>query len=107
MALGFLKKLIGGGQAGPASPKAAPTKPGEPDLENFVAFVVRSLVDSPDSVTVKTTDKERYTLIQVACEKPDIGKVIGKSGKTIAAIRALANGAAGRMGKKVNVEILD
>lgn len=106
MVIGFLKKLLGGEPAPTVS--AAGAKAGdEPDLERFVKFIVSSLVDSPDSVSLKTVGDERQTTIQVACDKRDVGKVIGKNGKTIAAIRALTNGAAGRMGKKVNVEILD
>ena len=76
-------------------------------LEGFVLYVVRSLVDSPDSVRVTSAETDRATVLTVSCEKKDIGKIIGKSGRTIAAIRALANGAGGRLGKRVNVEVQD
>lgn len=76
-------------------------------IEGFVSYVVRSLVDSPEQVRVSTADDDRGTVITVSCEKKDIGKIIGKNGKTIAAIRALANGAGGRMGKRVSVEVQD
>ncbi len=79
----------------------------EPNIEDFVTYVTRSLVDNPDAVSVTAVEKPRTIQLQIECEKRDIGKVIGKNGKTIAAIRALANGAAGRMGKKVNIEIVD
>ena len=111
MVLSLLKRLLGGSQA--AEPQAKPkttTKPardGEPDVRSFVEFVVCSLVDAPDDVTVRTVENERQTTVEVACQKPDIGKVIGKGGKTISAIRTLASGAGGRQGKRIMVEVLD
>jgi predicted RNA-binding protein YlqC (UPF0109 family) len=116
----FFKKLFAGaapsaGQtagaaaAVPASVTSAPAAAvgGEGGIEGFVLYVIRALVDNPDSVRVTTAETERATVMTVSCEKKDIGKIIGKNGKTIAAIRALANGAGGRMGKRVNVEVQD
>ena len=106
MALGFISKLFGRKET--EKPRApAPAMAGTPDLEGFVHYVVRALVDAPDSVEIKVVPGPKAATIQVACDKRDIGKIIGKSGKTIAAIRALVSGAAGRMGQKVNVEVLD
>ena len=62
-------------------------------LEDFVSFVSRSLVDNPEAVQVSTLEKDRLSVIQIRCEKRDIGKIVGKSGKTIAAIRTLISGA--------------
>ena len=78
-------------------------------IEGFVSYVVRSLVDSPEQVRISTADGERGTVILPGthCKHVDIGKIIGKNGKTIAAIRALANGAGGRLGKRVSVEVQD
>ena len=108
MVLALLKKLIGGSQ--PAESEAEPrttAKPGEPDVRSFVEFVVCSLVDAPDDVNVRTVENDRQTTVEVACQKSDIGKVIGKGGKTISAIRTLASGAGGRQGKRIMVEVLD
>jgi uncharacterized protein len=113
----FFKKLFAG-PVDDASPSAAAATPAAAALapagaaagegiEGFVLYVVRALVDSPDSVRVTTAETERATVLTVSCEKKDIGKIIGKNGRTIAAIRALANGAGGRMGKRVNVEVQD
>jgi len=116
----LLKKLFGapaaaadarpadtaGGIAAPAATLPADSVAGE-GIEGFVSYVVRSLVDSPEQVRISTADGDRGTIITVSCEKKDIGKIIGKNGKTIAAIRALANGAGGRMGKRVSVEVQD
>ena len=76
-------------------------------LEDFVSFVSRSLVDNPKAVQVSTLEKDRLSVIQIRCEKRDIGKIVGKSGKTIAAIRTLISGAGGRIGLRMTVEVLD
>jgi len=80
---------------------------GVKDLEHFVDYVVRALVDAPEKVSVETVEGERGTTIQVSCAKEDIGKIIGKNGKTISAIRALVNGAGKRFEKDLSVEVLD
>lgn len=77
------------------------------DLEHFVDYVVRALVDQPDEVNVDSVPGERATIIQVKCAKDDIGKIIGKNGKTISAIRALVNGAGKRFDKEFTVEVID
>ncbi|NMA42461.1 MAG: KH domain-containing protein [Oligosphaeraceae bacterium] len=76
-------------------------------MEAFVEYVVKALVDAPEKVSLESVEKERITIIQVRCEKSDIGKIIGKSGKTIAAIRSLVSSAAGRSGLRVSVDVLD
>ena len=78
------------------------------ELEGFVDYVVKALVDYPDEVTVDTVEKEDgSSSIQIRCRKEDIGKIVGKRGKTIMAIRSLVSGAAGRQRKRVSVDVLD
>ena len=108
MVVGLLKKIFGADDADSTQGSGADRPaPGQPDVEAFVTYVVRCLVDSPEDVKVEAADSESTIALKVACAKEDIGKVIGRKGQTIAAVRALANGAAGRMGKKVNIEVLD
>ena len=76
-------------------------------LEAFVLYVVQALVDEPDQVTLQTVEKNRINVIQIRCVKKDIGKIIGKSGKTISAIRTLVSSAAGRTGMRITVDVLD
>ena len=76
-------------------------------LEQFVEYVAKNLVDNPDAVSIATVEKGRISVIQIRCEKKDIGKIIGKTGKTIAALRLLVSGASGRMGLRVTVDVLD
>lgn len=103
--IGFIKKLFNGGSDG-FNFQPEPTG-GEEDLANFVKFVVCNLVDKPKVVDIKAESTERALNIKIFCEKEDIGKIIGKNGKTIEAIRSLVNGAAGRLGKRANVEVAD
>ncbi|MDD2478380.1 MAG: KH domain-containing protein [Victivallaceae bacterium] len=77
------------------------------DIENFVDYVVRALVDKPESVRIISDTEKDIKVIKIDCEKEDIGKVIGKNGKTITAIRSLASGAAGRLRERVSVEVVD
>ncbi|MDD2403650.1 MAG: KH domain-containing protein [Victivallaceae bacterium] len=77
------------------------------DLENFVDYVVRALVDYPDSVRVSSDLEKDIKVIKIDCKKEDIGKIVGKRGKTIMAIRSLVSGAAGRLREKVSVEVVD
>ena len=74
-------------------------------LEEFVAYSAKSLVDSPELVSTKIVDREGGKLILVSCDKKDTGKIIGRSGKIIAAIRILVSGAASRNGIKATVDI--
>ena len=104
--LKFIKNLFSPGNSTPKG--FEPEVLGdERDLPTFVKYVVCSLVDSPSDVSIDTDNNEKYMNIKITCKKEDIGKIIGKSGKTIEAIRALVNGAAGRLGKKANVEVVD
>ncbi|MDR0933411.1 MAG: KH domain-containing protein [Victivallales bacterium] len=77
------------------------------DLEDFVDYVVCALVDFPKEVKIRTEETDEGCSIQITCKKEDIGKIVGKRGKTIMAIRSLVSGAAGRQHKRVSVEVLD
>ena len=100
--LGFLTKSDKATESQPSS-----SLDGKKDLEHFVDYVVRALVDSPDQVGVTLGENERQKVIQVRCAKEDIGKIIGKNGKTVSAIRALVNGAGRRFDLNYTVEVLD
>jgi predicted RNA-binding protein YlqC (UPF0109 family) len=76
-------------------------------LKAFVQYVASALVDYPEQVSITTATKDRLNIIQISCVKGDIGKLVGKNGKTIAAIRALVSGAGGRLGLHATVDILE
>jgi len=75
-------------------------------VKALVELVTRSLVDHPEDVQVRVVDEPHTTLIEVQVSAEDVGKVIGRGGRVIKAIRTLARAAATRTGKRVNVEIL-
>ena len=74
-------------------------------LESFVQFTARSLVDEPEQVSTRIAENDNTSVILVSCAKKDTGKVIGKSGKIIAAIRILVSGSATKAGLKATVDI--
>ena len=72
-----------------------------------VEVLARALTDRPDDVRVVETEHKGTTLVELYVAPDDLGKVIGKQGRTAAALRALAASAAERDGKTVTLEIRD
>ena len=77
------------------------------DLESFVEYVVKALVDYPEDVQITAVQREEGAVIQVRCRKEDVGKIVGKRGKIIMSIRSLVSGAAGRNKQRISVDVLD
>ena len=100
----LLKFFTGGGDDAPAKPVASAATA---DLIGFVEYVAKALVDAPDDVHVTREDREDGFTLKIDCRKEDIGKIVGKRGKTIMAIRSLVSGAAGRLHQRVSVEVVD
>lgn len=75
-------------------------------MRALVELVVRSLVDHPDAVAVRQVDDPHSTLLELRVAPEDVGKVIGRGGRVIKAIRTLARAAATQSGKRVTVEII-
>lgn len=76
-------------------------------MKELLEYLARELVDDPDAVEVTETEDERGTLLQLRVDPEDMGKVIGKGGRTARAIRAVVKAAAVREGVHASVEILD
>jgi hypothetical protein len=70
-----------------------------------VEVLAKALADAPDEVRVTETQHERVTLIELFVSPRDIAKVLGRSGRTAAALRTLAATAGERDGKQVTLEI--
>ena len=98
---------IGGGKSCACACSGAGGDDKVRELEHFVDYVVRALVDYPDEVNVSSAANENGTVIRIDCRKEDIGKVVGKRGKTIMAIRSLVSGAGGRLQQRISVEVAD
>lgn len=77
-------------------------------MKEIVEFIVKSLVDSPDDVRVNEVEEHSgVTIVEVTVAQPDMGRIIGKSGRVINAIRAIVQVAAAKRGQQVKVEILE
>jgi len=76
-------------------------------MKEFVAYIVKNLVDNPENVQINEVGGTQTLIIELSVEKSDIGKIIGKQGKTINAIRTLLMSVASRNGIRVSLEILE
>ncbi len=85
--------------------------PPNSQLSELVALIARSLVDQPDQVEVQETESDRgrsdIARIELRVAREDIGKVIGKDGRTAQSIRSLLAAAASRVGKRAHLDIVD
>lgn len=76
-------------------------------MKEFVEYVVKALVDNPEEVEITQIDGERTVIFELRCNPGDIGKVIGKSGRTIRAIRTLLGAAAAKVDMRAMLEIVE
>lgn len=76
-------------------------------MRELVEFIAKSLVDEPDQVRVTEIEGERITVIELRVAQGDLGKVIGKQGRTARAIRTLLNATATKLRKRAVLEILE
>jgi hypothetical protein len=76
-------------------------------LKDLIEYVARSLVDNPDAVQVKEVEGEQTSVIELKVAKEDLGKVIGKQGRTARAMRAILGAASTRANKRSVLEILE
>lgn len=76
-------------------------------LEELVLVLARSLVDEPDKVEVSGTETDSRVDLELRVAEDDMGKIIGRHGRTIRAIRTVAKAASVKLGKRVTVEVPD
>lgn len=76
-------------------------------MKELVEFIVKSLVDNPDKVMLEEVEGEKTTVIELRVDPSDLGKVIGKQGRTARSIRTILNAAGIKKGKRVVLEILE
>jgi predicted RNA-binding protein YlqC (UPF0109 family) len=74
-------------------------------MKELTLFVVKKLVDKPEAVTIDESQDGDVSVLRLVVDESDKGKVIGKQGKVIKAIRAVVGAAAAKTGKQVDVEI--
>lgn len=77
-------------------------------MKEFIEYIAKQLVDTPDKVIVEETTPDENTIeLMLKVDKTDIGKVIGKQGNTVNAMRALLNAVGGKEHHRVVLKIFD
>jgi hypothetical protein len=75
-------------------------------MRELVEFLARSLVDTPDAVTVDEVEAEGRTVCEIRVAPGDVGKIIGRGGRVIGAIRVLASASALKSGRRAHIEVV-
>ena len=76
-------------------------------MQSFLEQVVKGLVDHPDAVAITELEQERTTVYELRLDPTDVGRIIGKSGRTINAIRSLIQAGSAKAGKFTRLEVID
>lgn len=77
------------------------------ELKTLIEFVSKALVDMPEKVEVHEIEGEQTTVIELKVDKSDLGKVIGKQGRTARALRTILNAASTKLRKRSVLEIIE
>jgi predicted RNA-binding protein YlqC (UPF0109 family) len=76
-------------------------------MKDFIEYIAKHLVDQPDSVVIDEEIQDDKLILKLRVAQPDVGKVIGKKGRTAFALRTLVAAVGKKAGKKVSLEVLD
>jgi len=76
-------------------------------MKKFIAYIVKALVDHPERVLVAEVFGRNNVIIEVRCHADDMGRIIGKNGKTIGAMRMLLAGLAAKHKRKAVLEVVE
>lgn len=77
------------------------------ELRDLIEYVSKALVDMPEHVEVNEVEGEQTTVIELKVDKSDLGKVIGKQGRTARALRTILNAASTKLKKRSVLEIIE
>ncbi len=75
-------------------------------VQDMVEYIVKALADQPEAVTVSEIEGETSIVLELRVAPEDMGRMIGREGRTINAMRSLARVLGAKMGKKVTLEIV-
>jgi len=76
-------------------------------MQEFLEYVVKGLVQHPDAVSVTPVQRENATVYELRLDPTDVGKIIGRQGVTINAIRSLLQAGSAKKGVRCSVEIIE
>jgi len=77
------------------------------DLKGLLEYVVKSLVEEPEQVSINSSEKEKGLVFELKVSQKDRGRIIGKQGKTIKALRRVLSAAGSGSGKKIFLELVE
>lgn len=77
------------------------------ELKDLITYVTKSLVDMPEAVQVNEVVGEQTTVIELKVDKSDVGKIIGKQGRTAKSLRTILNAASTKLKKRSVLEIIE
>ncbi len=76
-------------------------------MRELIEYIAKALVDDPDAVKVNEVEGEKTSVVELSVAKDDLGKVIGKQGKTARAMRTILSAASTKIKKRSVLEILE
>jgi uncharacterized protein len=76
-------------------------------MKEFIEYIVKNLVDNPSEVVVRYLEGERGPIVEVKVGLQDMGKVIGRKGLTIKALRTISMMICARLGKRIQIELIE
>jgi hypothetical protein len=76
-------------------------------MKELVEFIAQSLVDHPDQVSVEEIEGDQTSVLELKVAKDDLGKIIGKQGRTARALRTLLSAASAKSNKRSVLEIIE
>ena len=76
-------------------------------MKEIVELMAKSLVDNPDKVQVSQLDGEQSSIIELKVAPEDVGKIIGKQGRNVQAIRVILGAAGMKLKKRFNLELIE
>jgi uncharacterized protein len=76
-------------------------------LHNLIETIARALVEYPDEVDVAEVDGDHNTIIELRVAREDLGKVIGRDGRTAQSMRTLLTAASSKVGRRAHLDIID
>lgn len=75
-------------------------------MKEFIAYLIKNLVDQPNAVDVQIFDGDQGTMVEVRVSAEDVAKIVGRQGRTIKALRTIAMTVGARFGRRVRLELI-
>ena len=76
-------------------------------MKDLISYIAKSLVDSPEEVTVSEVEGNQTSVLELKVAKEDLGKVIGRQGRTARAMRTILSAASAKIKKRTVLEIIE